>query len=132
MARTKKYTAKEVADAIRQKDGVVRQAANTLGCHASTIYRYAEEFVTVREAMEESRQDTYAEAQAYLVAMMRDRSHKDHKWAVEQVLKTFGDKISDGLDWSDKQRLEHTGADGERLQGSTIVIRSQGKDPDVE
>jgi len=28
---------------------------------------------------------------------------------VEQVLKTFGDKISDGLDWSDKQRLEHSG-----------------------
>ena len=109
MARTKKYTAKEVADAIRQKDGVVRQAANTLGCHASTIYRYADEYVTVREAMEESRQDTYAEAQAYLVAMMRDRSHKDHKWAVEQVLKTFGDKIGDGLDWSDKQRLEHSG-----------------------
>ena len=114
-----------MADAIRQKDGVVRQAANALGCHASTIYRYADEYVTVREAMEESRQDTYAEAQAYLVAMMRDREHKDHKWAVEQVLKTFGDKISDGLDWSDKQRLEHSG-------DANITVQFGGDPPEPD
>ena len=36
------------------------------------------------------------------------------------------------MGWKETQRHEHTGADGERLQGSTIVIRSQGKDPNVE
>lgn len=132
MGRKKEYTAYEIAEALREAGGTVLLAANKLGCAPSTIYRRAEESVTVRQAMQEARGDTYAEAQGRLIAMMRDRDHKDHKWAVDRILQIYGEKVSDGLDWAERQRLEHTGADGERLQGSTIVIRSQGKDPDVE
>lgn len=112
---TQRYTAGEVIDALEAAGGVVRGAARRLGCTAKTIYNYADRYVTVREAMEAARSDTYAEAQAYLLAMMRDREHKDHKWAVERVLKTYGDKISDGLEWSDKKRLEHSGPGGEEI-----------------
>jgi transposase len=108
MARTQEYTAKEVADALREADGVVRVAANRLGCNASTVYRYANRYVTVERAMHEARKNTYAEAQGYLLAMMRDRDHKNHKWAVEQVLRHYGEVIDDGLDWTEKERREHS------------------------
>jgi len=111
----REYTAAQMIEALEAAGGVVRGAARRLGCSAMTIYRYADRYVTVREALEAARSDTYAEAQAYLLAMMRDREHKDHKWAVEQVLKTYGDKISDGLEWSDKKRLEHSGPGGEEI-----------------
>jgi hypothetical protein len=108
MARTEDYTAKEVSEALRDADGVVRVAANRLGCTAATVYNYANRYVTVERAMHEARKDTYAEAQGYLLAMMRDRDHKDHRWAVEQVLKHYGEVIEDGLDWSEKERKEHS------------------------
>lgn len=106
-----KYTAAEVAEAVRQTNGVVTRAAEELGCDRSTVYNYADRYVTVREALQTARSGIYAEAQHYLVAMMRDREHKDHRWAVEQVLKHYGDTVSDGLDFSDRKRLEHTEAE---------------------
>jgi len=109
------YTAGEVIDALEAAGGVVRGAARRLGCSAKTIYRYADRYVTVKEAIQAARANTYAEAQAYLLKMMRDPGNKDHKWGLEQVLKTYGDKISDGLEWSDKKRLEHSGPGGEEI-----------------
>jgi hypothetical protein len=116
MARTEDYTAKEVSEALRDADGVVRVAANRLGCTAATVYNYANRYVTVERAMHEARKDTYAEAQGYLLAMMRDRDHKNHKWAVEQVLKHYGEVIEDGLDWREKKRKEH------RPDGFSVTI----------
>lgn len=112
MARTQEYSAKQVADALRATNGVVMQAANLLRCDPSTVYRYAHRYTTVKDAMVESRNNTYAEAQGYLVAMMRDRDHKDHKWAVEQILKHYGDHVDDGLDFTPKEKKELTGKDG--------------------
>lgn len=109
---TQRYTAAEVVEALHDTGGVVVRAARKLGCAAATVYNYADRYVTVREAMEEARKDTYAEAQGYLLAMMRDRDHKDHRWAVERILKSYGDSIADGLEWSDKQRHEVSGPDG--------------------
>jgi len=57
MPRTREYSAKEVADALREANGVVRQAATKLGCTPKTVYRYADEYVTVEQAMQEARQD---------------------------------------------------------------------------
>lgn len=118
MAGKKQYSAKEMRQAIRDADGVIRVAASRLGCAPSTIYRYADDLSTVQDTIEETRKDTYAEAQGYLVAMMRDREHKDHKWAIERVLKTYGEQIPDGLEWSDKERREITGRDGDAVKHS--------------
>ena len=110
------YTAAEMIEALESAGGVVRGAARQLGCSAQTVYNYADRYVTVREALKDARSDTYAEAQAYLLAMMRDREHKDHKWAVERILKTYGDGVADGLEWSDKERIEHSGPGGEEIR----------------
>ena len=128
MARPRRYTAAEVIDALEATGGVVVRAAKMLGCAPKTVYAYADRYVTVREAMEEARKDTYAEAQGYLLAMMRDREHKDHKWAVERILKTYGDGIADGLEWSDKERIEHSGPGG--TDAIKIIRVNEAPEPD--
>ena len=128
MARKQEYTAKEMCDALEATGGVVVRAAKMLGCAPKTVYAYAKRYVTVREAMEEARKDTYAEAQGYLLAMMRDREHKDHKWAVERILKTYGDGIADGLEWSDKERIEHSGPGG--ADAIKIIRVNEAPEPD--
>ena len=122
------YTAAEMIEALKSAGGVVRGAARQLGCSAQTIYNYADRYVTVREALKDARSDTYAEAQAYLLAMMRDREHKDHKWAVERILKTYGDGIADGLEWSDKERIEHSGPGG--ADAIKIIRVNEAPEPD--
>ena len=102
---SKRYKAREVADALRAASGVVRQAASALGCTPRTIYNYAEEYTTVERAMKEARQDLAGEAEGYLVAMMRDREHPKHYKAVKDVLRNYHPD-----DWSDtKKELEHGG-----------------------
>ena len=105
MARTQEYTAKQVADAIRQANGVVKTAAAQLGCTPATVYNYADRYVTVQEALDESRKDLAGEAEGYLVAMMRDREHPKHYKAVKDVLRNYHPD-----DWSDtKKELDHGG-----------------------
>jgi len=110
MAR-QQYSASEVVEAINEAEGVITAAAEHLGCSARTIYRYAERYSTVEEAMRGARASTYAEAHSKLLDLMRDPAHRHHRWAVEQVLKTYGPGIADGLDWSERQRLQHQSED---------------------
>jgi|TARA_R100000049_G_C1914630_1_gene61203 hypothetical protein len=53
---TKKFTAKEVADAITQAKGFITVAARRLGCRRDTIYRYIKEYASVREAKDDARE----------------------------------------------------------------------------
>ena len=132
MPTKQEYTAKQVCDALYAEGGVVSRAAVRLDCTAQTVYNYAQRYVTVREAMQDARKETYANAQGRLLDMMEDPSHKDHKWAIEQILKVYGDKISDGLDWSDKQRVEHSGSvdiDWSSLTDEQVAALARGADP---
>jgi len=112
MPRTEEYTAKEVSEAIRTSNGVVRTAASKLGCAPKTVYRYADRYVTVREALEDSRKDLAGEAEGYLVAMMRDREHPKHYQAVKDVLRNYHPD-----DWTDsKEAREVSGASGDAVK----------------
>ena len=117
MAGKQQYTAAEMVAALEKAGGTVFQAAKIIGCDPSTIYRYANRYVTVKQAMRKARSDTYAEAQGYLVAMMRDRDHKDHKWALDRILTTYGEDVPDGLDWAERERTEHSGEVGLDIEG---------------
>lgn len=103
---TGEYSAKEVRLALKAAKGVVQQAAKALGCTPRTIYNYADRYVTVQEAMDESRKDLAGEAEGYLVAMMRDREHPRHYDSVKDVLRNYHPD-----DWSDKKtEQEHSGS----------------------
>jgi len=117
MARTQEYTAKEVAEAIRQANGVVRTAASQLGCTPATVYNYADRYVTVQEAMDESRKDLAGEAEGYLVAMMRDREHPKHYKAVKDIARMYHPDYKD-----EKKDLNHDG------DGFTVEINPPESD----
>ena len=103
---TQKYSAKDVVYAVEESGGVVVDAARMLGCSPSTIYNYAERYVTVQEAIERTRTALYEEAHQRMIDMMRDPSSKDHRWAVERILRTYGEHVSDGLEWADREHAE--------------------------
>lgn len=115
MARKTEYNARRVIEAIQEANGVVTHAAEILGCNPCTIYRKAREYSTVQDAIDNSREDLYAEAQTHLVDMMRDGDHKDQKWAIDRILKVFGPHVDDGLDWTEKQDLNVQG--GVKVRG---------------
>ena len=100
---TQRYSAKEVIYAVEESGGVVVDAARMLGCSPNTVYNYAERYVTVQDAIEATRTGLYEEAHEAMIAMMRDPSHRNHKWAVERILRTYGQHVADGLDWTDNE-----------------------------
>lgn len=113
MARTQEYTAEEVVAAIRESNGVVKTAAANLGCDPSTVYRYANRYVTVQEALEESRKNLATEAEGYMVAAMRDRDHKAHYKAIRDVMRMYHD------DYVDQQSEQDITSGGEAF---SVVI----------
>lgn len=56
MAKKRRYTAKEVAEAIERTDGYVSKAADYLGCHVTTVYDYMNRYDTVKDAVKQVRE----------------------------------------------------------------------------
>jgi len=106
------YTAKEMREAIRKSGGVVVQAANVLGCDPSTVYRYADKYVTVQETLDEVRLNLVAEAEGYHVRMMRDPDHQHHYKAVMDIRRNYDPKGF--TDEKKEQKLSND--DGEPLK----------------
>ena len=106
------YTAKEMREAIRKSGGVVVQAANVLGCDPSTVYRYADKYVTVQETLDEVRLNLVAEAEGYHVRMMRDPDHQHHYKAVMDIRRNYD---PEGFT-DEKKEQEHSGPDEEPLK----------------
>ena len=117
------YTAAEMREAIRQSDGVVAEAARILGCSPSTVYRYADKYVTVQTTLEEARLNLAAKAEAYHARLVEDREHPDHYKALMDVMRNYHPD-----DWSDKKtEKEHSGPDGGPV---TVVFDTDTPDPD--
>lgn len=62
----KRFTANEIVEAIRQERGFVSRAARRLGCSRMTVYRATEKYASVREAIEDAREDMKDTAEAKL------------------------------------------------------------------
>jgi AcrR family transcriptional regulator len=107
MGSSREYTASEVVEAIEAEDGVVRDVAERLGCSRMTVYRYRDRYKTVAEALEKNRTDLVFEMRDRLKDLARDPEVTDsvRRDAIQKLLEVFDDEI----DWSDRQRTEHTG-----------------------
>lgn len=111
-----KYTAEQVADAITQANGMVTHAARVLGCTRKTIYNYLERYVTVRDALEDCRENAGDRIESTLYAIAVGRPTRDGKsWEVEPnvsalifLAKTHPAMRKRGY----AERTEVTGADG--------------------
>ena len=126
-----RYTAAEVVEAIESASGVVTTAAKKLGCSPRTLYRYADRYSTVADALQASRRDLVAEVESAMVSLMRDPTHRDHYKATTKILETY-DRLTD---WSGRQRLEHSGGlevqaiDWASLTDKQVSALARGADP---
>jgi len=102
-----------IAEAADTQDGNVQAMARTLDTSARTIYNYMNRFEHVAEAVEQARSSVYAEAVDNLVTAMRGETDGiDQQWATRQILETYGETVSDGLNWHPKERTKLEGGAG--------------------
>lgn len=58
MARSEKFTAEQVIEAIRLSNGIISAAAKALGCNRATVAAYIERYPTIAAAHQEARETT--------------------------------------------------------------------------
>lgn len=106
MANPKRYTAAQMITAIQQAKGNISAAARALGTSRQTVLNYADEYSTVKQALEDEREAMIDTAESALHAAILDKQG----WAVCFTLKTLGK--SRGY----VERQEITGADGRAIE----------------
>jgi excisionase family DNA binding protein len=84
--RKPKFTAEEVAEAVKRAKGFLTVAAQILGCHYRTILNYAQRYKIVREALDEARQQVLDVAEAKLLEQVQAGDLR----AIMFYLRTFG------------------------------------------
>lgn len=110
-----KYTTEEVADAIREADGILSAAARALGCSRQTVWNYVLRYKTCEQARkegEENLKDTLVSEWKYLVG---DRNAYGHWDAVKYGLGRFA------KDRGFTERVEVTGKNGESIKHDVQV-----------
>ena len=101
MARTERYTAEQVAQALTKSMGLVSVAAQSLGCSQTTVRTYIERYESVKQAQLDSREQMVDLGEAALVKAVK----KGEGWAVALLLKTLGK----GRGYVEKQELNLSG-----------------------
>lgn len=83
---TEKFTAQQVADALRATKGLISLAAKRLECDPGTVRNYAARYASVQAAMREERAAFVDVAEAKLMQAVQN----GEAWAIALVLKTLG------------------------------------------
>lgn len=86
MGRTNGHTAEEVSQTIRDANGMVSSAARKLGVSRKTIYNYINRYVTVKEALDEAREELLDMTEAQLFKAIKG----GNVTAIMFTLKTIG------------------------------------------
>lgn len=67
-----RFTAQEVADAVRDAHGLMTLAAKRLGCQPKTVGNYVKRYALVKEARDDAREGLKDFAESQLVKQMQD------------------------------------------------------------
>jgi hypothetical protein len=86
MAKTHRYTAARVAEALTKAQGMITVAAQLLGCSPATVDNYVKRFTVCAQAKQTARDRILDECELRLVAAVR----RDEAWAIAFALKTLG------------------------------------------
>lgn len=116
---TQRYTAKEVAEALQKNNGVIRAAANTLGCSRKTVYNYVKRYKTVQEAKQSARESTKDLAEIRLIEAIAD----GEPWAIKYYLNANATDRGYG-----KQRIEQSGPDGGPIEVEEQAVKQRLKE----
>jgi hypothetical protein len=86
MAKTHRYSASRVAEALTKAHGMVTVAAQLLGCSPDTVDSYVKKFAVCAQAKQTARNAILDEAELRLVQAIR----RDEAWAIAFCLRTIG------------------------------------------
>ena len=106
MGRKDSYTAEQMADAIRESNGIMAVAARRLGCSRSTVSNYINRYATVKAAYEESRETLLDMTEGELFKQIKE----GNTTAIIFTLKTIGKHRGY------VERQEVTGRDGGKIR----------------
>jgi len=115
MPRSEEYDPDEMVRLAHEEDGIVLKVAQRLQCNPSTVYAYMKRYERVHEAVQDARGNAYAELTSSLLDIARgnvDDPDIDRQFAMRKALETLGESISDGMNWTDKQRTQLEGGAG--------------------
>ena len=115
MARPNGHTAADVAQAIRDTNGMVSAAARKLGVSRQTVYRYINQYVSVKEAVDDAREQLLDMTESKLFEAVKD----GNVTAAMFVLKTVGRNRG----YVERQELQHSGPGGKPVQIETIKVK---------
>ena len=98
----RRYSAQQVADAIRVARGFVTVAAEKLGCHRATVQRYINDYATVQDALTDAREKRHDFVENKLMSAINDGNMTAIIFYLKTQCKTRGYV----------ERVEHTGDSG--------------------
>lgn len=97
-----RYTAEQVAQALKDANGIVRYAAQRLGCSRLTVYNYMKKYASVKQAHEDARENQID----YVEGKLLEQINSGNITAIIFYLKTQAKHRGY------TERQEVTGADG--------------------
>jgi hypothetical protein len=115
-------SAKEYADAIRNAKGFISVAARHLGVSRTQMYRAIDKYPSVKEAVEDARENMTDLAEGKLV----EQINAGNITAIIFYLKTQAKERG----YIEKQQHEHTGKDGGVIRLSWPTVPTIGGDDD--
>jgi hypothetical protein len=121
MTRPRKFTDRQIVEALKQSKGLIYVAARALGCEVKVIYRRRKKSAMVAKAIKEERGHFVDVAEAVLQKSVLSAE----PWAVALVLKTLGKNRGY------VERQEMTGKGGQPVQlevvETVVYTRAEAK-----
>lgn len=97
LARPKTYTHQEVLDAIEASEGIVADAARTLGCCRQTVYTYINDSEDLRDALSNARETALDDLEATAFRLARKGNVKLLMFILSRLGRDRG--------WGQKERV---------------------------
>lgn len=113
------YSDDQIIDALQKTEGNISAAARALGASRVTIHKRINDSEEVKREYDSVNEASLDEAENELMALVKSGDFRAIKFYLRTKGRTRG--YGDQLDVT-------TG--GETIQGSTIVVNAQGKEPD--
>ena len=123
MGRPPKYTAEQVAAAIRDSNGFVTVAAENLGCTLKTIYRYINKYRVCQQARDQAREKMTDYAEGVLFKLIQS----ENVAATIFYLKCHGKPRG----YLERQVTQHEFAGVKEISGRVIFGWEQADDPNA-
>jgi len=115
---TRKFTAEQVIEAVKDSDGVIALVARRLHCGWTTAHDYIYRYPTAKAALENETNQLYDEAERIIytnIRLLRERQEREGRPVESYDAWRMLTQTRRGRERGFSERQEVTGADGDAL-----------------